>query len=331
MATYNGAKYVVEQLESFASQTRLPNELIVSDDGSSDDTVALIESFRDRAPFKVRILHNPVRSGHAQNFANALSHCTGDLICISDQDDVWKNNKLEWVEDVAKRRPHIECFLNDATLTDARLNPTDLTKRGQLRNQNQPDHEFVLGCCLTIRSNILPFVLPIPNAVHAHDMWILSIYDLFGKVHRSNRILQYYRRHDDNVSKIETNNLRPARKMRASNLMRRLRAFRTSEALDYEFRRTQALLDRLKALGHAAFGIDKTDWSSILSRLQERNAVLERRLKMRSHSLAKRVCLLGGHLKLLRTVGVLGIVKDLVAAYSPHSLADLYAVGRGEK
>ena len=113
MATYNGARFLPEQLDSFSRQTRLPDELVVSDDGSQDETVAILEEFRARAPFVVRIVHNSERGGHAQNFGFALSHCTGDLISISDQDDVWKPEKIAWVDAIASHFPLVDCFLNE--------------------------------------------------------------------------------------------------------------------------------------------------------------------------------------------------------------------------
>lgn len=93
MATYNGAEYLKEQLDSLASQTRLPSELVVSDDDSNDDTVAIVERFAQAAPFPVVICTGD-RSGYGQNFLRAARNCRGDLIAWCDQDDIWLPNKL---------------------------------------------------------------------------------------------------------------------------------------------------------------------------------------------------------------------------------------------
>jgi glycosyltransferase involved in cell wall biosynthesis len=98
MATYNGERFLPEQLESIAWQARPPDELVVSDDGSSDRTLEITREFADRSGFDVIILRNDVRLGAVGNFFRAMSSCTGDLIAFSDQDDVWHPEKLERCE-----------------------------------------------------------------------------------------------------------------------------------------------------------------------------------------------------------------------------------------
>ena len=97
MAAFNGEKYIREQLESFGTQTVPPNEVVISDDDSSDKTVEIIEAFKARAKFEVNLLQNEDRIGYIANFANAISQCTGDIIFISDQDDVWFPEKIQKV------------------------------------------------------------------------------------------------------------------------------------------------------------------------------------------------------------------------------------------
>ena len=102
MATYNGEQFIAEQLESIARQSRLPDELVVSDDGSSDSTVEIVRQFASRAPFDVVVLRNqehianpePWFRGYTDNFFRAMRACTGDLIALCDQDDVWHADKL---------------------------------------------------------------------------------------------------------------------------------------------------------------------------------------------------------------------------------------------
>lgn len=94
MATYNGAKYLQEQLDSFVTQTRQPDELVVCDDGSSDATVEILRHFAAGAPFAVEIHENEVNLSHAKNFEKALSLCGGDVIFFSDQDEVWFPEKV---------------------------------------------------------------------------------------------------------------------------------------------------------------------------------------------------------------------------------------------
>ena len=95
MATYNGQKYVKEQLDSFTNQTRQPDELIICDDASTDNTVKICKEFAKNANFDVTIIENETNLGLAQNFGKAMSICTGDIVFLSDQDDVWFQDKIE--------------------------------------------------------------------------------------------------------------------------------------------------------------------------------------------------------------------------------------------
>lgn len=95
MATYNGERFIREQLDSIAQQTLLPVELVVTDDGSNDSTLAIIDDFAKTAPFEVKIVRNEKQLGFADNFLKAASFCVGDFIAFCDQDDVWMVNKLE--------------------------------------------------------------------------------------------------------------------------------------------------------------------------------------------------------------------------------------------
>jgi glycosyltransferase involved in cell wall biosynthesis len=95
MATFNGERYVEQQLASIEQQTLAPLELVVSDDGSTDSTLQIVEEFARRSPFQVTVQRNATRLGVANNFLTAASLCSGDLIAFADQDDVWLKNKLE--------------------------------------------------------------------------------------------------------------------------------------------------------------------------------------------------------------------------------------------
>jgi glycosyltransferase involved in cell wall biosynthesis len=94
MCTYNGEAYIAEQLESFVKQTYLPSELVVCDDRSQDGTIPIVQDFARTAPFPVRIQVNQATLGVRKNFERAITLCTGDLIALSDQDDVWQREKL---------------------------------------------------------------------------------------------------------------------------------------------------------------------------------------------------------------------------------------------
>ena len=124
LCTYNGTRYLKDQIDSIASQTRVPHELVVCDDCSSDDTVKILEAFASRAPFPVRLSVNPTNLGSTKNFAQAIALCRGDIIALCDQDDVWHPAKLERLASVFAVdgcRPGgviLRCFLPDHDTED---------------------------------------------------------------------------------------------------------------------------------------------------------------------------------------------------------------------
>lgn len=200
LATYNGAAFVREQLESFAGQARLPDELVVCDDGSSDATIAILEDFRSAARFPVRIHRNDATLGYVGNFERALSLCSGDIIFLSDQDDVWFSDKIERVVAEFEDRPDAMVVLNDQVIAGPDLNPTGTTKLANIRRSGAPDYRFVTGCCSAHRRQWLSVVLPIPAIGCSHDRWINEIAHRLGVAHILPVPLQLYRRHGENVS-----------------------------------------------------------------------------------------------------------------------------------
>ena len=105
MATYNGARYLQEQLECLSGQTQKPRELVVVDDGSSDDTVTILERFKSIAPFKVRIFKNEIHLGYSATFLKAASKTSGRLVAFCDQDDKWSISKLAYAQKYFDENP----------------------------------------------------------------------------------------------------------------------------------------------------------------------------------------------------------------------------------
>lgn len=205
MATYNGGKYLREQLDSFLAQTRLPDELVITDDCSTDDTLAIIETFAATAPFEVRWERNEQNLGYTGNFNKALMKAVGDLVFLSDQDDVWFPEKLERMERYALEDPEALVVMNDAALTDGDLNDTGLTKLGQIACAGMTDSSFVMGCCAAVRRELLELCLPIPAGYKGHDNWIVKMAEGVGRKRVFADVLQWYRRHNENESQFIAN------------------------------------------------------------------------------------------------------------------------------
>lgn len=205
MATYNGAQYIQEQLQSFMDQTRQPDELIITDDCSTDQTEAIIREFAKTAPFAVEFHRNEKNLGYCGNFNAALMKTAGDLVFLSDQDDAWFPEKIEHMIGVAERNPNALVVMNDAALTDGELKEVGLTKVGQIRSAGLPMKAFVMGCCCAIRRELLDFCMPIPEGIKAHDNWIVHFAEAVNGKVVDNCVLQYYRRHETNESQFIAN------------------------------------------------------------------------------------------------------------------------------
>ena len=185
MCTYNGEMYLREQLASFLKQDRLPDELIVCDDGSRDGTIAILKDFAKIAPFPVRVYLNKENLGYVRNFEKALSLCSGDIIAFSDQDDYWHPDKLERIEAAFKAEPNLAYVVSNAELTDENLNPLGLTQWERIGFSPLRQQEFMQdgalrllvsglwfqGACLTFRWDLRNFILPFPPHWD-HDNWI---------------------------------------------------------------------------------------------------------------------------------------------------------------
>lgn len=210
LCTYNGAVYLKEQLESIAAQTRTPDELIISDDQSTDDTLRLIEEFAATAGFPVRLSVNESNLGTAKNFEKAISLCRGDAIVLSDQDDVWHRDKLESIERIFEAKPELSLVFSNAELVDETLRLYEETLFDRLhfngRKQRlvksgraldvQLRENLVLGATVAFRANLKELVLPISgDGPLIHDGWIVLLIAAAGEIDFINRPLMKYRQH----------------------------------------------------------------------------------------------------------------------------------------
>lgn len=198
MATYNGEKYIIEQLNSIGNQSQLPDELVVCDDNSQDKTVELIEEFGKNVTFPIRLLRNNENLGFVGTFNRALEVATGDLVFLCDQDDFWFPNKIDHISELAQANPEVNLFLNNAELADGKLIPSGLSTFGQMESVGQDKNDLVLGCCMAIKRDFLSFFMPIPKRFTAHDIWLNEFSVIMGSKLLVPEILQYYRRHQKN-------------------------------------------------------------------------------------------------------------------------------------
>jgi glycosyltransferase involved in cell wall biosynthesis len=197
MATHNGERFIRRQLETILSQLSAHDEVIISDDSSTDGTVAIIEGFGDG---RIRLLQGNTFYSPIFNFEHALKHATGDIIVLADQDDVWLANKAAVIREKFAVKPHRyylvaldgyvvdehETIIADSIL--ARLNA------GKGFWKNIYNNRY-LGCCLAFTREFLEMALPFPRRIPMHDMWLGQLCELIGETAFVQEKTILYRKH----------------------------------------------------------------------------------------------------------------------------------------
>lgn len=199
IATYNGERYIGQQLASILKQIGVADEVIVSDDGSTDGTLNVVRSFNDP---RVRIVKGPRRGSLIWNFEHVLKEAKGDYIFLSDQDDVWADTKVE----VSLRYlQQYDCIVSDAVVVDSSLHVIsesfynlNRTKPGRLYNLIVKNG--YIGCCMAFKYRILSAVLPFPNNIPMHDIWIGNAAAFKFKLRFVPEKLTLFRRHEGSSS-----------------------------------------------------------------------------------------------------------------------------------
>jgi hypothetical protein len=198
LATLNGESYLQEQLDSYLAQDRLPDELVVSDDGSTDATAQILREFAINAPFEVRLHQNSERLGTARNFTEALLRCTGDLVLLSDQDDVWFRHKVSTLVQLHLEDPHL-LYVNDmrAFEPDGRWHDRSFLESASTRGYGRMS--LIKGCATALAQTFLTFGLPIYGD-RAHDAWLHDLARRLGSRRVVPHVLQGYRLHPGQAS-----------------------------------------------------------------------------------------------------------------------------------
>ncbi|MBR2361609.1 MAG: glycosyltransferase [Spirochaetaceae bacterium] len=207
MATYNGERFLREQIDSILCQLGPEDELIISDDGSTDGTLGIIESYGDS---RIRLLHHEKENIHINimklkkfycttfNFQNALLHAKGDFIFLVDQDDVWESNRIRIMVEQLKGNDLVMCNFsiidNSGNIANKKFYNKDPISKYKLINIIKSKY---IGCCMAFSRELLEIALPFPNNLMAHDYWIGC---LSKKYEFIDIPLHKYRRHESNVS-----------------------------------------------------------------------------------------------------------------------------------
>ena len=265
LCTWNGAAFLEQQLGSLAAQTRMPDELVICDDASGDGTLAIIEAFASHAPFPVRLHRNPTRLGTKRNFEQAMARCTGDLIFLCDQDDVWHPGKIASMSNAFERDGDLGCLFTDARQIDEKGNPLEhslwdhigfaLRERQRVRSGRAFDvlveHNVVTGATMAFRARWRESILPIGEAPDMlHDQWIALLLSAIAKLSCVDAQLVDYRQHAAQQVGVGA---------AAGGVRRWVAAARDTGAEEYAVHAAQleAALQRLEAIGAPSTRLDE--------------------------------------------------------------------------
>ncbi|HEU0118548.1 MAG TPA: glycosyltransferase family 2 protein [Alphaproteobacteria bacterium] len=211
MATYNGGRFIGEQLESLAAQTVKPAELVITDDSSTDNTLEVVRAFAAKAPFPVRIEKNEDRLGYRGNFMRAANLCNSDIIAFCDQDDVWRPHKLEKMLKLLEQPDVLLAFHDALAVTQSLevLSPLGIQSAPSHLNPHQTISPwwYGLGFTLVFKRSLLDYTQfwPLsadffkPQEREAHDQWFYFLASCLGSITYDDEPLVFYRQHTTNT------------------------------------------------------------------------------------------------------------------------------------
>jgi glycosyltransferase involved in cell wall biosynthesis len=263
MCTYNGAEFLPAQWESILAQSRKPDEIVVCDDGSSDQARNLIEQLAQQTSIPVTLRFNEKNLGSVKNFEQAIRLCTGEIIALSDQDDVWRGDKLQLIEDAFAKHSAAGLVFSDAEIVNENLEP--LGKRMWAEVAFEPHKQkliargralevlitgwTVTGATMAFRSEFVNLSLPIPDGIAMiHDGWIALTIAAVAEVVAIHEPLIQYRQHSRQQIGAPA---RPEPKARPRGVQAIETAFRRRNSSADLHKILQALEERLLAQAHA--------------------------------------------------------------------------------
>lgn len=316
LATYQGERFLAQQLESFLAQSRLPDELCISDDGSTDATAQVVAEFSTKAPFAVKFIANSSRGGVNKNFENAVAQCSGDVILFSDQDDVWLPSHIDELVRPMESRPEIVAVASDSQFVDEDLNSTGSTQtqadrfpaslRDATLRMNKNQLRLVLrqnihsGHGMAFRRSLLTLLLPF-TTTFMYDEWVLVLAAAAGRITYAAQPLTLHRQHRNQTLKSRSKGLQTwaAQSKNVSSDQERVQEIKWHELLE-RVREHRDMLPEFAAAERA---------------LEEKYQFVARRRRTRHRPLALRVIItvrelaLGRYHRLGR--GLLTFARDL--------------------
>lgn len=273
MCTYNGEHYIEEQLRSILLQTRKPDEIIICDDCSDDDTVNKIEKMLSSYTGEAKVIRNKKNLGYKRNFQKAIGLCKGDIIFLSDQDDIWNLNKIEIMMDQFEKHPNASMVFHDAELVDENLNPIASSFWKILHFNPQ---EFLMGNYeRLLKGNVIQgsacafrkdiFIKAFPFPIEAvHDEWLGLVASLYGAIIPVPAKLMKYRQGHNQIGG-EEKTLREGIRLWYNNIL----ALRTAHLNQLKNRKT-VLLSLIQRYPQIISTVQKKKWNKYINFNNER-------------------------------------------------------------
>lgn len=205
IAAYNGEIYIEKQLQSILSQIDANDNIVIVNDCSIDQTLDIIHQIKDP---RITVINNEVNVGVIKSFEKSIAHALGDIIFLSDQDDIWMAGKVAEIVNIFRSDKDVTIVATDAMFIDEQdkvIGESFFKKMGRFRSgwlQTLIKNRY-LGCTLAFRKEMTEYILPFPDNIPIHDTWIGMVNDIYGKSYYIDKPLIQYRRHSSNVTSMK--------------------------------------------------------------------------------------------------------------------------------
>lgn len=311
LCTYNSEKYIADQIQSLLNQTRLPDEIVISDDGSTDQTLKIIRSFSKNSKVKITIIESPGHLGVYKNFPYVMSHCVGDIIFPCDHDDIWLSTKLEKHMAIHTRFPNIDLVYSNADVVY--LTPENyLYPLWEIKSMLDPVQgqsslssllykgRSIAGCCMSFKKELYLSILPFPDEIY-HDDWLATSAVISGVIYAIPESLIKYRQHGNNAVGI----IRGNKLSYYKSLFTNVKFYYESDV--YIASRHEKIFDAIKKHAYLSLCIASDNLDACLSLYQTRTTYMQKSYFKSLFDLTQQ--LMSGHYQYLN--GFYTYLKDL--------------------
>ena len=208
IASFNGEKYISEQINSILNQKTKVDKIVINDDKSTDKTVRIINKLIKKG-YPIVLHQNEENLGYSRNFLECIKKCDTDYIFICDQDDWWQENKVEEMENFINNNRDSLCWMHDCSLTNENLEIKVKSKINNIQRQFMNRNCFVMGSCMVLSKKAKNYIYPYPTNMskYGHDNWIAFVMQGINKLKVTSKSLLLYRRHGNNTSIDDVNSL----------------------------------------------------------------------------------------------------------------------------